>query len=88
MIRNQFLFNLPERQRLVVEHVAARLIHLDGANVVPVQRPVRLSAAGEVERQALLEQRRGDHENNQQHERQVDERRDVEVAQRDQRVAL
>ena len=67
---------------------AARLVHRDGAEGGLVQRPVRLAAAGQIQREAMLEQRRGDHEDDQQHKRQVDERRDVEVAQRNQRVAL
>ena len=88
MTVNQFLFNLFERHLFAVEHVAPSLVDFHRADVLFFERPVRLTAVRQIQRQPLLQQRCRDHENDQQHKRKVDQRRDVEVTEGDERVAL
>lgn len=47
-----------------------------------------MAALGQLQLKASIEQRSGDDENNEQHERQIEQGGDVEIAQSHQRVAL
>src|SRR5208283_5583944 len=71
-----------------LQHVSSVLVNFQYADVFPADRLVGGSPARKLQTHALLQQRSGDHEDDQQHKRQVQQRRDVDVRQRHQRVAL
>ena len=73
---------------LFVERINAGVADFDGADVALFNLPVRLAAAREFKIDALFQQRRGDDENNEQHECKVEQRRDVDFAQRHEMTAL
>ena len=77
-----------QRHGLAVER--DDLVAVDGqrAHLFGVHRMVAARAAGQGEVVVVFEQRRGDHENHQQHETQVEHRRDVDLGESLQTLAL
>lgn len=71
-----------------IERIVTRVGDLNGADIAFIQFLFGLAAVGQVHIDTLLQQRRGDDEDDEQHEREVEERSDIDITQRDQRVAL
>src|SRR5581483_1606597 len=73
-----------------VQNVVALGTDFHCANVLFLQLiAVCLSdTRGQLEIQSLFQQRRGDDEDDQQHERQIEQRSDIDVTQHHQRIAL
>src|SRR6185436_18211182 len=78
-----------EAHPFAAHHVLALRAYLDGADILRVDFFVIGDVAGgQLEIKALFQQRRGNDEDNQQHERQIEQRSDIDVTQRYQRIAL
>src|SRR5206468_12065828 len=71
-----------------IEYVIAPRVAFDCPKIVLPQSPVRIAALEQLQLQSLLKQRGRNDKDNQQDERQVEQRRDVDFAQRHQVAAL
>src|SRR2546430_2356434 len=80
--------DLRQGHTLAIERVISLRTDFQRPEILFPQRPVRFAARRQLQLEPLLEERRGDDEDDEQHERQVEQRRDVDVAQRHQRTAL
>ena len=94
-LRGAFMFgsqaggDLIEAYPVASDHVLALHADLDCFDVPGIDFAVILNVPGwKSEIEALFEQGRGNYENDEQHEGEVQQRSDVDVTQRDQRVAL
>src|SRR3954471_5175687 len=67
------------RHRLVVEPDRFPPVDRNGLDLTGFHRRIRGAARGNDQVHTVLEQRRCDHENDQEHERQVEQRRDVDL---------
>src|SRR5882762_3771562 len=80
--------DLRQGHALAIECVIPLRTDFQRPEILFPQRSVRFAARRQFQLEPLLEERRGDDEDDEQHERQVEQRRDVDVAQRHQRTAL
>ena len=87
--RDQRRFDLVQRHFFSGHDVRTVARNLDHSPLIFGGRVlIFLAARGQIQLDALLQKRCGDHENDQQHERQIQQRRDVDVAERHQGIAL
>ena len=68
--------------RLVVELDRLGAVDRNGLHLRRIDRRIRRAARGNDEIDAVLEQRRRDHENDEQDEREIEQRRDVDLRER------
>jgi len=85
---DEFLLDLVNPHHMPAQRHLAGGADVHGADVGLLEFVVGATALRERQVQALLKQRRGDDENDQEHERQIQQRRDVDVTQRHERIAL
>ena len=81
MSLNQLRFDLVERHASFIEEECALLRDFHRPFVVRINMPVRSAAGREFDIDALFKQGSGDDEDNQQHKCQVEQRRNIYLAQ-------